>query len=182
VPFEKIHIGAAIGSILSFAIDSQVLGSVNFNYQIIDSPVINPEAENVGVLASIVDAGIGIGTFALTLEPHLAAFAVQLATIVATAAGTAFLASGGKNAYHNFLLGLLAPAIVGIACVLSAYTVCPPEIPQVPYVSEFLAAVGAWAGFESVALVAPLFVGDVGPVMLVALGFLIPAALLTLLN
>jgi 5-hydroxyisourate hydrolase-like protein (transthyretin family) len=182
VPFEKIHIGAAISSILSFAIDSQVLGSVNFNYQIIDSPVINPEAENVGVLASIVDAGIGIGTFALTLEPHLAALAVQLATIVATAAGTAFLASGGKNAYHNFLLGLLAPALVGIACVLSAYTVCPPEIPQVPYVSEFLAAVGAWAGFESVALVTPLFVGDVGPVMLVALGFLIPAALLTLLN
>jgi len=182
VPYEKIHIGASVSAVLSFALDALVLGSVNFNYQIVESPAINPDAENVGVLASIVDAGIGIGTFAVTLEPDLAAIAVQIATIVAVAAGSGFYYSGGANAYKNYLLGLMAPAIVGITCTLSAFTVCPPEIPQVPYVSEFLAAVGAWAGYESVGLVTPLFVGDVGPAMLVALGFLVPALALALLS
>jgi hypothetical protein len=184
-PIVKTSLDLTLSRVIDYHILSQLLGALSVQATFLGTAKEAFDAFSNGISASALAAAGGLAVFfATSLDGEVAGAVVDLAQVVAAAAGYAMY--GWKTVqYISYLYGMLIPPVLGIPCALQLQ--CLPDIPgfwtntpgsPVPDVPQ---ADGLWAGYEFIGVIGPLkVINDYFPAMELAAAILIPAVLIAL--
>ncbi len=178
LPYWNVEIDASVSGVLNYQLFGAGLGSITgATASIIAPPNLDLDLVGRGLDASIGVALAGDVSIATApLVPELAGAVVMAATITATLAGAFLVQNGNTALYKSYLYGLMVAPLVGPYCIL----VGCPEIPSVPGFEVGL-AIGAWIAYLALGIVVTWAIGGWFAAIEVAVGFLLPALMLSLM-
>jgi hypothetical protein len=178
IPYWNVEIDASVSGVLSFQLVGAALGSVSSaTANIIAPPGLDLELVGRGLDASSGIALAGdVSLLAAPLVPELAGAIVMAATVTATLAGAFLVQNGNTAPYKSYLYGMMVAPVAAPICILIG---CP-ELPSVPGF-ELGLAIGAWLGYIGIGIYALWALGGWLAMIEVAVGFLLPALLLSLM-